>query len=72
MDCVLAQQARGSDEGIGNGEVLGHISPGSRNSRTLPLTFHLLVEKQTSGFSLFYLLDDRFSSSCLPRKNVAS
>lgn len=51
--------------------MLGHSPVSSEQQNSAP-TFHLLVEKQTSGFLLFCLLDDRFSLYCLSRKNVVS
>lgn len=56
---------------IGEAEILGQLVLAPVNSKNSAPTFHLLVEKQASGFSLL-LIDDRFSLYCLPRKNVVS
>lgn len=39
----------------------GALSPGSHEQQNSAPTFPLVVEKQTSGFLLFCVLDDRFS-----------
>ena len=65
MHCVLEWQAW-----LGEEEMLGVFGPGASEQQNSAPTFHLPVGKQISGFSLFCLLDDRFPSYCLPRKNV--
>lgn len=50
--------------------MLGAFSSGASEQQNPAPAFHLLVEKQISGSLLFCLLDGRFSSYCLPRKNV--